>query len=80
MEEPYQVLVSITLSKEFTVHVNKNGDREIEEGDVRLEKWLPDEILRAVANQDKHTDIDPLSYMKRDAADWVIDELTVMEL
>ena len=79
LPKPYQVLVSITLSKEFTIGVTKSTDREITEEDVRLEKWLPDEMLEAIANQDKHGDINPLNYMKEDAADWVVDNITVME-
>ena len=49
---PYGVLVSITMSKEFTIDVLKKRDREVDESDVRLDKFLPDEILNAVANQD----------------------------
>lgn len=79
LPEPYQVLVSITLSKEFTINIVKSHDREIDEQDVRLETWLPDEILEAVANQDKPNKINSLNRMKEDAADWTVDELTVME-
>ena len=80
LAEPYHVLVSITLSKEFTVDVLKTEDREVDESDVRLEKFLPDEILHAVAHQDYPKLRMALTNMKKDAADWVVDELTVMEV
>ena len=80
LAEPYKVLVSITLSKEFTVDVLKTTDRDVNEADVRLERWLPDEMLEALANQDKPNSKMALEYMKKDAADWMVDELTVMEV
>ena len=80
LAEPYQVLVSITLSKEFTVDVLKTEDRDVDESDVRLEKFLPDEILNAVAHQGNPNLKMALENMKKDAADWVVDELTVMEV
>jgi hypothetical protein len=80
LAEPHRVLVSITLSKEFTVDVLKTEDREVDESDVRLEKFLPDEILHAVAHQDYPKLRMALTNMKKDAADWVVDELTVMEV
>ena len=73
-------MVSITLSKEFTVDVLKTTDRDVNEADVRLEKWLPDEMLEALANQDKPNSKMALEHMKKDAADWMVDELTVMEV
>ena len=80
LAEPHRVLVSITLSKEFTVDVLKTEDREVDESDVRLEKFLPDEILHAVSHQDDPKLKMALENMKKDAADWVVDELTVMEV
>ena len=80
LAEPYHVLVSITLSKEFTVDVLKTEDREVDESDVRLEKFLPDEILHAVSHQDDPKLKMALENMKKDAADWMVDELTVMEV
>lgn len=76
---PYGVLVSITMSKEFTIDVLKNRDREVDESDVRLDKFLPDEILNAVANQDNKDLKNILKNMKTDAADWSIDNVTIIE-
>ena len=76
---PYGVLVSITMSKEFTIDVLKNRDREVDESDVRLDKFLPDEILNAVANQDNEDLKNILKNMKTDAADWSIDNITIIE-
>ena len=76
---PYGVLVSITMSKEFTIDVLKNRDREVDESDVRLNKFLPDEILNAVANQDNKDLKNILKNMKTDAADWSIDNITIIE-
>lgn len=76
---PYGVLVSITMSKEFTIDILKKKDREINESDVRLEKFLPDEILNAVANQDNEDSKNILKNMKTDAADWSIDNITIIE-
>ena len=76
---PYGVLVSITMSKEFTIDILKKKDREVNESDVRLEKFLPDEILNAVANQDNENLKDILKNMKTDAADWSIDNITIIE-
>ena len=76
---PYGVLVSITMSKEFTIDVLKNRDREVDESDVRLDKFLPDEILNAVANQDNKDLKNILKNMKTDAADWSIDNITIIE-
>lgn len=72
--EPCRVMVSITLSKEFTIDLIRRYDREIDESDVRLYKYLPDEILKAVASKS-----DNVGYMREDAADWDIDNITVME-
>lgn len=76
---PYGVLVSITMSKEFTIDILKKRDREIDESDVRLDKFLPDEILNAVANQDNEDLKSILKNMKTDAADWSIDNITIIE-
>ena len=76
---PYGVLVSITMSKEFTIDILKKKDREVNESDVRLEKFLPDEILNAVANQDNEDLKNILKNMKTDAADWSIDNVTIIE-
>lgn len=76
---PYGVLVSITMSKEFTIDILKKKDREVNESDVRLEKFLPDEILNAVANQDNEDLKSILKNMKTDAADWSIDNITIIE-
>ena len=75
----YGVLVSITMSKEFTIDILKKKDREVNESDVRLEKFLPDEILNAVANQDNEDLKNILKNMKTDAADWSIDNITIIE-
>ena len=72
--EPCRVMVSITLSKELTVDLIRRYDREIDESDVRLYKYLPDEILRAVASKS-----DNIESMREDAADWDIDNVTVIE-
>ena len=76
---PYGVLVSITMSKEFTIDVLKKRDREVDESDVRLDKFLPDEILNAVANQDNKDLKNILKNMNTDAADWSIDNITIIE-
>ena len=76
---PYGVLVSITMSKEFTIDVLKKRDKEVDESDVRLDKFLPDEILNAVANQDNKDLKNILKNMKTDAADWSIDNITIIE-
>ena len=76
---PYGVLVSITMSKEFTIDVLKKRDKEVDESDVRLDKFLPDEILNAVANQDNEDLKNILKNMKTDAADWSIDNITIIE-
>lgn len=76
---PYGVLVSITMSKEFTIDILKKKDREVNESDVRLEKFLPDEILNAVANQDNEDLKNILKNMKTDAANWSIDNITIIE-
>ena len=69
----------ITMSKEFTIEEIKKRDREVDESDVRLDKFLPDEILNAVANQDNEDLKNILKNMKTDAADWSIDNITIIE-
>ena len=76
---PYGVLVSITMSKEFTIDVLKKRDREVDESDVRLDKFLPDEILNAVTNHDNENLKNILKNMKTDAADWSIYNITIIE-
>lgn len=73
--EPCRVMVSITLSKELTIDLIRRYDREIDESDVRLYKYLPDEILKSVALK-----TDNIENMREDAADWDIDNITVMEV
>ena len=67
------------MSKGVTIDVLKNRDREVDESDVRLDKFLPDEILNAVANQDNEDLKNILKNMKTDAADWNIDNITIIE-
>ena len=76
---PYGVLVSITMSKEFTIDVLKNRDREVNESDVRLDKFLPDEILKTVSKSDTEYKKMLLNQMKNDASDWIIDDITIIE-
>lgn len=78
LPEPYEVLVSVTLSKQFTVEVIKREDREIDENDIRLSHFLPDEILKVIARQNDD-DKRIIKCMKEDAADWEVDNLVVME-
>lgn len=75
--EPFQVTVSITMSKTFTVYKENPGHVEYEEGrctwvsdrkpineaDVRLQHTLPDDALRSVGELDG----------------WNVDELEVIE-
>lgn len=79
LAEPYEVTVSITLSKTFTIDVLKSEDRLVDESDVRLQKFLPDEILNEVAKPDSERHQLELGQMRRDAADWVVDEIAVIE-
>ena len=44
-----------------------------------MDKFLPDEILNAVANQDNEDLRNILKNMKTDAADWSIDNITIIE-
>jgi hypothetical protein len=82
--EEFQVTVSISMSKTLTVKVPNPGYWEgdkfisekspITEKDVRLEHYLPDEILDIISKGRK---IDQL--MVNDSKDWIVDELVVTE-
>ena len=73
--EPYQVWVSITLSKEFTVDAYK--EEQIDEGIVRLYHFLPDEILKLVSEPEAVKRNAISKGMMQDAADWVVDDISV---
>lgn len=75
-----RVLVSMCISREFNVDVFKNEDREINEGDVRLEHFLADDILKQVTKPDTEFHKIVLDQMKKDAADWEVDNITVIEV
>ena len=82
--EEFEVSVSITMSRTFTVKVPNPGhwDKDkyvsekepITEKDVRLEHFLPDEILSIISKGGK---IDQL--MKNDSKGWTVDEIAVVE-
>ena len=74
-----RVLVSMCISKEFDVDVFNNNGREVNEGDVRLVHFLPDDILNQVAKPNSEFRKLVLDQMKRDAADWTVDNITVIE-
>ena len=79
LAEPYEVTVSITLSKTFTIDVIKHEDRLVNEADVRLQYFLPDEILEMVSKPDTEYKKVVLSLMKDDASDWTIDDIAIIE-
>jgi hypothetical protein len=79
LAEPYEVTVSMTLSKTFTIDVLKHEDRLIDEADVRLQHFLPDEILKAVSGHDTKYKKTVLNQMKNDASDWTVDDIAVVE-
>jgi hypothetical protein len=79
LAEPYEVTVSMTLSKTFTIDVLKHEDRLINEADVRLQRFLPDEILKAVSGQDTEYRKILLNQMRNDASDWTIDDIAIVE-
>ena len=79
LAEPYEVTISITLSKTFTIDVVKHEDRLVNEADVRLQHFLPDEILKTVSKQDTKYKKMLLNQMKNDASDWIIDDITIIE-
>ena len=77
--EPYEVTISITLSKTFTVDVLKHEDRLVNEVDVRLQHFLPDEILKIVSKPDTEYKKLLLNQIKNDASDWIIDDIAIVE-
>lgn len=79
LTEPYKVTVSITLSKTFTVDVVKHEDRLVNEADVRLQHFLPDEILKIISKLDTKYKKELLSQIKSDASDWIVDDIAIVE-
>lgn len=79
LTEPYKVAVSITLSKTFTVDVIKHEDRLVNEADVRLQHFLPDEILKTISKLDTKYKKALLNQMKSDASDWIVDDIAIVE-
>ena len=79
LSEPYKVTVSMTLSKTFTIDVLKHEDRLINEADIRLVYFLPDEILEMVSKPDTEYKKVVLNLMKNDASDWTIDDIAIVE-
>ena len=79
LAEPYEVTISITLSKTFTIDVIKHEDRLVNEADVRLQHFLPDEILKTVSKSDTEYKKMLLNQMKNDASDWIIDDIAIVE-
>ena len=79
LAEPYEVTVSMTLSKTFTVDVLKHEDRLIDEADIRLQHFLPDEILKLVSEKDSEYKKLALNQMRNDASDWIVDEIAIVE-
>lgn len=79
LAEPYEVTVSMTLSKTFTIDVLKHEDRLINEADIRLQRFLPDEILKLVSERDSEYKKLILNQMRGDASDWVVDEIAIVE-
>lgn len=77
--EPYEITVSITLSKTFTIDVLKHEDRLVNEVDVRLQHFLPDEILKIVSKPDTEYKKVLLNQIKNDASDWIIDDIAIVE-
>ena len=79
LAEPYEVTVSITLSKTFTIDVIKHEDRSVNEADVRSQYFLPDEILKIISKLDTKYKKELLSQMKSDASDWIVDDISIVE-
>ena len=79
LAEPYEVTVSMTLSKTFTIDVLKHEDRLIDEADIRLQRFLPDEILKLVSEKDSEYKKLALNQMRSDASDWIVDEIAIVE-
>ena len=77
--EPYEVTISITLSKTFTIDVLKHEDRLVNEVDVRLQHFLPDEILKIVSKPDTEYKKVLLNQIKNYASDWIIDDIAIVE-
>ena len=79
LAEPYEVTVSITLSKTFTIDVLKHEDRLVNEVDVRLQHFLPDEILKIVSKPDTEYKKPLLSKKKKEASKWQINDIANVE-
>ena len=79
LTEPYEVIVSMTLSKTFTIDVTKHEDRLVNEADVRLQHFLPDEILKIISKLDIKYKKELLSQIKSDASDWIVDDISIVE-
>ncbi len=79
LAEPYEVTVSMTLSKTFTIDVLKHEDRLVDEADVRLQHFLPDEMLKIVSKPDTEYKKILLNQMKSDASDWIVDDIAIVE-
>ena len=79
LTEPYEVTVSMTLSKTFTIDVTKHEDRLVNETDVRLQHFLPDEILKIISKLDIKYKKELLSQIKSDASDWIVDDISIVE-
>lgn len=79
LAEPYEVTVSMTLSKTFTIDVLKHEDRLVNEADVRLQRFLPDEILKIVSKPDTEYKKILLNQMRNDASDWIVDDIAIVE-
>ena len=79
LAEPYEVTVSMTLSKTFTVDVIKHEDRLVDEADVRLQHFLPDEMLKIVSKPDTEYKKILLNQIRNDASDWIVDDIAIVE-
>ena len=79
LTEPYEVTVSMTLSKTFTIDVTKHEDRLVNEADIRLQHFLPDEILKIISKLDIKYKKELLSQIKSDASDWIVDDISIVE-
>ena len=79
LAEPYEVTVSITLSKTFTIDVIKHEDRLVNEADVRLQYSLPDEILKIISKLDTKYKNESFSQITSDASDWIVDDISIVE-
>ena len=75
--DPRQVTVSITLSKTFVI--DKGPHTKIDELLMRLEHFLPDEILKIVSEPKSEYREMEIEQMKSDAKDWIVDDLAVVE-